>query len=76
MLFAKTIFDPIFSEDFTNIMHCSCRTTNKKVKQLKEYSKNKNIQDMYKDINGSKKGYQPCAYIIKKGNGIIVAEYN
>ena len=26
---------------------------------------------MYKDINEFMKGYQPCAYVIKKDDGII-----
>ena len=29
---------------------------------------------MYKGINEFKKGYQPCAYVIKKDDGTIMAE--
>jgi hypothetical protein len=44
-----------------------------KVDKLEENSKSKKIREMYKGINEFKKGYQPCTYVIKKHNGIIVA---
>ena len=34
-----------------------------KVNKLEENSKNKNIREMYKDINEFKKGSQPRAYV-------------
>ena len=36
--------------------------------------KNKNIPEMCKHINEFKKDYQPHAYVIKKDNGIILAD--
>jgi hypothetical protein len=42
--------------------------------KLKENSKNKNIREMYKGIIEFKKGRQPRAYVIKKHDGIIVAD--
>jgi hypothetical protein len=44
-----------------------------KVNKLQEKSKNKNIWEMYEDINEFKKGYQPRAFVIKKDNDTIVA---
>ena len=45
-----------------------------KVNKLEENNKNKNIREMYKGINESKKDYQPRAYVIKKHDGTIVAD--
>ena len=45
-----------------------------KVNKLDENSKNKNIWEIYKGINEFFKDYQPCAYIIKKYDGTIVAD--
>ena len=45
-----------------------------KVSKRKENNKNKNIREMYKDINEFEKGYQPHAYVIKKDDCTIVAD--
>ena len=45
-----------------------------KVNKLEENCENRNIREMYKSINELKNGYQPCAYVIKKDDGTIVAE--
>jgi hypothetical protein len=53
------------AEDFSNVRCGTCRTFMKKkhdyvqakVNKLEENSENKNIQEMYKGINGVKKGY-------------------
>ena len=45
-----------------------------KVNKLEENSKNKNIREMYKGINEFKEGYQSRAYVIKKQDGIILAD--
>jgi hypothetical protein len=55
----------------------------KKKKKKKEYiknimyvietnSKNKNIRDLYRDINEFKKGYQPRTNMIKEENGNLL----
>ena len=45
-----------------------------KINKLDENSKNKNIREMYKEINELKKGFQPRTYVIKKRDGTIVAD--
>ena len=44
---------------------------NAKVNKLEE---NSNIQEMYKDINEFKMGYEHCAYVINKDDDAIVAD--
>jgi hypothetical protein len=41
---------------------------------LKLIIKTKNIRDLYRDINGFKKGYQPRINIIKDENGNLIAD--
>ena len=70
------------AEDLTNISRDTCRTFKKKkrdymkakVKRLEENSRKKTIRKMCKGIiELKKKGYQPCAYFIKKNDVTIVA---
>ena len=51
-----------------------CDYLKEKVNKLEEKSKNKIIWEMYKGINEFTKGYQPCAYVIKKQDGTIVGD--
>jgi hypothetical protein len=70
------------AEDFSNVRRDNCIMSRKrkrdymkaKFKNLEENSKDKNIREMYKGIIEFKKGYQPCAYVIKKYDGITVAD--
>jgi hypothetical protein len=38
-----------------------------KINELETNNKNKNMQDLYRDINEFRKGYQPRINIIKDG---------
>jgi len=42
--------------------------------ELETNSKNKNIRDLYRDINDFKKGYQPKCNIVKDEKGDMVAD--
>jgi hypothetical protein len=44
-----------------------------KINELETINKNKNIRDLYRGINGFKKGYQPRINIIKNENGNLLA---
>ena len=43
------------------------------VNKLEENSKNKNIWEIYREINEFKNGYQPRVYLIKKHDDTIAA---
>jgi hypothetical protein len=45
-----------------------------KINELETNNKDKNIRDLYRDINGFKKGYQPRINIIKDKNGNLLAD--
>jgi hypothetical protein len=45
-----------------------------KINELEPNSKNKNIRDLYRDINGFKKGYQPRTYLVKDERGDLLAD--
>jgi hypothetical protein len=45
-----------------------------KINELKLYSKNKNIRDLYRGINEFKKGYQPRTNFVKDKRGDLLAE--
>jgi len=45
-----------------------------KIEELETNSKNKNIRDLYRGINDSKKGYQPRCNIVKDEKGDLVAD--
>jgi hypothetical protein len=45
-----------------------------KINELETNNKNKNIRDLYRGINGFKKGYQPRINIIKDENGNLLAD--
>jgi sorting nexin-29 len=45
-----------------------------KINELETNNKNKNIKDLYRIINGFKKGYQPRINIIKNENGNLIAD--
>ena len=45
-----------------------------KFNQLETNSENKNIRELYRSINSSKKGYQPKANIVKDENGDVFAD--
>jgi hypothetical protein len=45
-----------------------------KINELETNNKNKNIRDLYRGINGFKKGYQPRINIIKVENGNLLAD--
>jgi hypothetical protein len=44
-----------------------------KINELATNSKNKNIRDLYRGINGFKRGYQPRNNLVKDGNGDLLA---
>jgi hypothetical protein len=44
-----------------------------KIKKLVTNSKNKNIRDLYRRINGFKRGYQPRNNLVKDENGDLLA---
>jgi hypothetical protein len=45
-----------------------------KINELETNSKNKNIRDMYRDINEFKKGYQPRTNLVKDERGDLLAD--
>jgi hypothetical protein len=45
-----------------------------KINELETNNKKKKIRDLYRDINGFKKGYQPRINIIKDQNGNLLAD--
>jgi hypothetical protein len=45
-----------------------------KINELDTNSKNKNIRDLYRDINEFKKGYQPRTNMVKEENGDLLAD--
>jgi hypothetical protein len=45
-----------------------------KINELETNSKNKNIRDLYRDINEFKKGYQPRTKMVKEVNGDLLAD--
>jgi hypothetical protein len=45
-----------------------------KINELESNSKNKNIRDLYRDINKFKKGYQPRTNLVKDESGDLLAD--
>jgi hypothetical protein len=45
-----------------------------KINDLATNSKNKNIRDLYRGINGFKRGYQPRNNLVKDENGDLLAD--
>jgi hypothetical protein len=45
-----------------------------KINELATNSKNKNIKDLYRGINGFKRGYQPRNNLVKDENGDLLAD--
>jgi hypothetical protein len=45
-----------------------------KINELETNNKNKNIRDLYREINEFKKGYQPRINTIKDDNGNLLAD--
>jgi hypothetical protein len=45
-----------------------------KINQLESNSKNKNIRDLYRDINEFKKGYQPRTNLVMDKSGDLLAD--
>jgi hypothetical protein len=45
-----------------------------KINELEMNSKNKNIKDLYRGINGFKRGYQPRNNLVKDENGDLLAD--
>jgi hypothetical protein len=45
-----------------------------KINELATNSKNKNISDLYRGINGFKRGYQPRNNLVKDENGELLAD--
>jgi hypothetical protein len=45
-----------------------------KINELAKNSKNKNIRDLYRGINGFKRGYQPRNSLVKDENGNLLAD--
>jgi hypothetical protein len=45
-----------------------------KIKELAMNSKNKNIRDLHRGINGFKKGYQPRNNLVKNENGDLLVD--
>jgi hypothetical protein len=70
------------SSKWLNIYFTKCRHfRNKKREYLKDKinelatnSKNKNIRDLYKGINGFKRSYQPRNNVVKDENGDLLAD--
>jgi hypothetical protein len=44
------------------------------INELATNSKNKNIRDLYRGINGFKRGYQPRNNLVKDENGDLLAD--
>ena len=49
-------------------------TWKQKLASSRKTVRTKRIRKKYKRINEFKKGYQPCAYVIKKDEGTVVAD--
>jgi hypothetical protein len=47
-----------------------------KINELATNSKNKNFRDLYRGINGFKRGYQPRDYLVKDENGEFLADFH
>jgi hypothetical protein len=47
---------------------------NDKINELETNSKNKNIRDLYRGINGFKRGYQPRNNLVKDKNGDLLPD--
>jgi hypothetical protein len=45
-----------------------------KINELATNSKNKNIRDLYRGINGCKRGYQPRNNLVKDENGALLVD--
>jgi hypothetical protein len=45
-----------------------------KINELATNSKNKNIRDLYREINEFKRGYQPRNNLVKDENGVQLAD--
>jgi hypothetical protein len=45
-----------------------------KINELATNSKNKNIRNLYREINEFKRGYQPRNNLVKDGNGALFAD--
>jgi hypothetical protein len=45
-----------------------------KINELATNSKNKNIKDLYRGINGFKRGYQPTNNLVKDENGDLLTD--
>jgi hypothetical protein len=45
-----------------------------KINELESNSKNKNIRDLYRDVNKFKKGYQPRTNLVKDEKGDLLAD--
>jgi hypothetical protein len=45
-----------------------------KINELAMNSKNKNIRDLYRGINGFKRGYEPKNSLVKDENGALLAD--
>jgi hypothetical protein len=45
-----------------------------KIYKLPTNSKNKNIRDLYREINEFKRGYQPRSNLMKDENGDLLAD--
>jgi hypothetical protein len=45
-----------------------------KINELATNSKNKKIRDLYREINGFKRGYQPKTNLVKDENGDLLAD--
>jgi hypothetical protein len=72
----------INGDNLQNLRHETSRIFRKKkredlkgkINELETNNKNKNIRDLYRDINEFKKGYQPRINIIKDENGNLLAD--
>jgi hypothetical protein len=47
-----------------------------KINELATNSKNKNIRDLYKGINGFKRNYQPRNNLVKDENGDLLEDFH
>jgi hypothetical protein len=55
------------------LIHAQIRYLKGKINELETNSKSKNIRDLYRGINGFKKGYKPKMNSIKDENGDLFA---
>jgi hypothetical protein len=62
---------PEASTNFTNKIR---QYTKNKINELAKISKNKNIRDLYKEINEFKRGYQPGNNLVNDDNGDLFAD--